>query len=56
MIPAAAVTGLSRFFKSTVDGLDKLNDMSDARGASVVILPRAAFDQRTNRMLPRPLR
>lgn len=32
---ALAVGGLSAFFRSTVDGIDQLNDLADATGASI---------------------
>ena len=32
---AVSVAGLTTFFRATVDGLDKLNDLSDATGATV---------------------
>jgi len=35
MIPTTLIAGFQQFFRSTVDGLDKLNDLADATGASV---------------------
>lgn len=35
IIPAAAIAGIARFVNATTEGLDKLNDLSDATGASV---------------------
>lgn len=34
-IPAATIAGFAAFFRKTVDGVDKLNDLKDATGASI---------------------